>query len=133
MKRLLWTGCSYQLVPKSSAMTQTGRPTLRHALEDMQKAHEQVFDLIPVQFVTAQHSTAQSRRTLVLMHGKKEGREQRTNEREKVSGAGFKEIKKIIQTTQTSEMRNVKYFPRGGKRAREKKKKKHICCSSSVL
>ena len=53
-------------MPKSSTVTQTGCLTLRHALEDMQKAHEQVFDLLSVQFVTAQHSAAQSRRTLVL-------------------------------------------------------------------
>lgn len=32
----------------------------------MQKTHEQVFDLVSVQFVTAQHGAAQSRRALVL-------------------------------------------------------------------
>lgn len=37
-----------------------GFPTLRHALEDMQKAHEEIFDLVPVQFVTAQHAASRS-------------------------------------------------------------------------
>lgn len=44
-------------------------PTLRHALEDVQEAHEEVLDLVPVQLVAAQHSTAQCRRTLVLEEG----------------------------------------------------------------
>lgn len=36
----------------------TCSPTFGHALEDVQKAHEQVSDLVPVQFVAAQHGTA---------------------------------------------------------------------------
>lgn len=44
----------------------TARPTLRHALEDVQEAHEEVLDLVPVQLVAAQHGAAERRRALVL-------------------------------------------------------------------
>lgn len=49
--------------------TPTATPTLRHALEDVQEAHEEVLDLVSVQLVAAQHCAAQRRRTLVLEEG----------------------------------------------------------------
>ena len=67
-------------VSRSSTATQTGGPTLWHALEDVQKAHEQVFDLVPVEFVAAQHSAAQSRRTLVLERQREGGKTNRRYE-----------------------------------------------------
>lgn len=51
------------------ARAPTASPTLRHALEDVQEAHEEVLDLVPVQLVAAQHGAAQRRRTLVLEEG----------------------------------------------------------------
>lgn len=45
---------------KQTAEGETGCLTLRHAFEDMQKTHEEVLDLIAVQFVTAEDSAAQS-------------------------------------------------------------------------
>lgn len=50
----------------------TARPTLRHALEDVQEAHEEVLDLVPVQLVAAQHGAAERRRALVLEGGGQE-------------------------------------------------------------
>ena len=44
----------------------------------MQEAHEQVLDLVPVQFVTAQERAAQGRRTLVLIDTGREGERQRS-------------------------------------------------------
>lgn len=52
----------------------TARPTLRHALEDVQEAHEEVLDLVPVQLVAAQHGAAECRRALVLKGGGQEKR-----------------------------------------------------------
>lgn len=57
-------------------MIEISFPTFRHALEDVQKAHEQVFNLVPVQFVAAQHVAAGDGHTLVLER-------QKTNERKK--------------------------------------------------
>lgn len=51
-------------------MIEISFPTLRHALEDMQKAHKEIFNLIPVQFVTTQHVAARGRHTLVLRRQK---------------------------------------------------------------
>lgn len=48
----------------------------------MEEAHKQVFDLVPVQFVAAQHSAAQSHSTLVLMIRKGNKKRQRSDVRE---------------------------------------------------
>lgn len=60
--------------PRGFERASTARPTLRHALEDVQEAHEEVLDLVPVQLVTTQHGAAEGRRTLVLEGGGQEER-----------------------------------------------------------
>lgn len=46
-----------------------GSLTLRHALEDVQEAHEEALDLRLIQFVTAQQGAAKGRGRLVLERG----------------------------------------------------------------
>lgn len=51
----------------------------------MQKAHKEIFNLVPIQFVTAQHAAARGRHTLVL-------KRQKINERKRVEVSGVDEI-----------------------------------------
>lgn len=87
-------------------MTEIGFPTLGHALEDMQKTHEDIFDLVPVQFVAAQHAAARSGCVMVL-------KRQKTNLRDSLSYQVQREylLKDVIKMTQTSEMSKI--FRRG--------------------
>lgn len=75
----------------------------------MQKAHEEIFDLILVQFVIAQHTAAGSRSTLVL-------KRQKTNKGDSLSYQGQTEywLKHVIYITQMSERRNIKKVPQRG-------------------
>lgn len=107
----------------------------------MQKAHEQVFDLFPVQFVAAQHSAAQSRRTLVLTQRKEAQRDGEKKWERKSAGYQTPALQKKSKLQRDKEHHSVrpnfrdekcKVFSLEGK-STQAWKKSNSCRSSSVL